>query len=90
MIEKPLGIYYLDYAERFVQASLRKMVIGTTRSGLLEDMDKRGIQPEWFCWLAECRTPGFLVVGATPKVKAWIELHMPDKFGEPLRNIPDY
>ena len=86
MIVKPLGIYYLDYAEIFVQRSGRKTdIIGYTRSGLLAEIEKKNLQPNWFCWLSECRTPGFLVVGSTTKVIEWIELHMPEKFGEQLR-----
>jgi len=89
MNERPLGIYYLDYAEKFVQKSQRKMIIGVTKSELLAEIKKKNIQPEWFCWLSECRTAGFLIVGLTPVVVKWIELHIPKKFGEPLRNLYD-
>jgi hypothetical protein len=83
MNEKPLGIFYLDYAEVSFPKSRRKMIIDYTRSGFLQQMIEKNIPDNYFCWLSECRTSGYLVEGNTETVRAWIDKHMPEKFGEP-------
>ena len=83
---KPLGIYYLDYAPIIFQRSNRKMIIGYTKSDLLIKIEKTIIPDDWFCWLSECRTPGYLIEGTTPIVVGWIIKYMPDNFGEPLKS----
>jgi hypothetical protein len=85
MQEKPLGIYYLDYSDVPYPRSRRKMIIEYTRSGFLIQLEKRLIPDDWYCWLSECNTPGYLVEGRTPQVTDWIIKHMPDKFGDPLK-----
>jgi hypothetical protein len=81
-----IGIFYLDYAETFVSRNMRKMIIGYTKDDLLKRIEGKKIQPNWFCWLSEARTPGFLIAGQASTVTDWIERRMPEKFGEPLRN----
>jgi hypothetical protein len=81
-----IGIFYLDYAEKFVSRNMRKMLIGYTKDDLLKKMEERGIQPDWYCWLSEARTAGFLIAGNASLVTSWIEARMPEKFGEPLRD----
>jgi hypothetical protein len=82
-----LGIYYLDYCERLWPKRGRQMIICYTRTDVLSKMIEKNIPEEWTCWLSECRTPGYLIVGKTGIVRDWIELHMPEEFGKPLRNI---
>jgi len=82
----PLGIYYLDYAPITFHRSKRKMIIGYTKSDLLIKIEKIIIPDDWFCWLSECRTPGYLIEGTTPIVVEWIIKYMPDNFGEPLKS----
>jgi hypothetical protein len=86
MIEKPLGIYYLEYAEKPFPRSARKLIFGYEKKQLLREIKKHNIDEKWFCWLQECRTPGYLVEGDVIKIKVWVSKHMPSKFGEPLRD----
>ena len=81
-----LGIYYLDYSDKTFPRSARKMIIGYTRSDLLAQIAEKDIPEDYYCWLSECRTRGYLFEGRMEKVTQWIELHMPEKFGEPLRD----
>jgi hypothetical protein len=80
-----LGIYYLDYSEVTFPRSRRKMIIGYTRSDLLQKILEKNIPDNYFCWLQECRTPGYLVEGNLETVRAWIDTHMPETFGEPWK-----
>lgn len=80
----PLGIYYLDYSPVPYPKSARKLIIGYTKKEFLNKIKEANIPDDWFCWLAESRTPGYYVEGNITKVKAWITRHMPDKYGEPL------
>lgn len=80
----PLGIYYLDYAEVPFPKSRRKMIFGYTRKQFLESIEEHNIPNNYFCWLSECRTPGYLVEGNIATVAAWVEKHIPDNYGEPL------
>ena len=82
----PLGIYYFSYSERVWPRSARKMLIGVTKDEILERIAEKEIPEDWFCWLEECRTPGFLVEGKRDIVLEWITNHMPLKFKEPLRD----
>lgn len=84
-----LGLFYLDYCDKPWPRSARKMIIGFTKDGLLKELSERNIPEGWLFWLSECRTPGYLVEGKIDRVTDWINLHMPEKFGEPLRNIND-
>ena len=86
MIEKPLGIYYLDYCATTTPKHNRKMIIGYTKSDFLIKIEKTIIPDDWFCWLSECRTPDYLINGKTPVVVEWITKNMPDNFGEPLKS----
>lgn len=61
------------------------MIICYTREDTFAKVLARDIPADWFFWLSECRTPGYLVTGSKEIVMNWIEIHMPDKFGEPLR-----
>jgi len=88
MKQEPLGIYYLDYSDVLYPRSKRKMIIGYTRKDLLNSIKEAKISDTWFCWLQECRTPGYLVDGNVEFVSAWISKHIPDKFGDPLNNYP--
>ena len=63
------------------------MIIGYTKTDLLDKVAEVNIPLGWFCWLSECRTPGYLVEGNTERVLEWITLHMPEQYGEPLRNM---
>lgn len=81
-----LGIYYFDYCANVFPKSARKLIIGYTRTDLLERIEQQNIPDEWFCWITECRTPGYLIDGKKQIVIDWINRHMPDEFGEPLRN----
>lgn len=86
MSDNPLGIFYLDYSDVAFPISKRKMIIGYTRSDLLQGMIERCIPDNYFCWLQECRTPGYLVEGDTETVRVWIDKYMPEKFGEPWKH----
>lgn len=79
-----MGIYYLDYSEVIFPRSRRKMIIGYTRSDLLQKLAEKELPDDYFCWLQECRTPGYLVEGDVKKVKAWIDKNMPENFGDPI------
>lgn len=79
----PLGIFYVDYSLFLFPRSNRKLIIGFTRSDLLQKISEREIPDNYFCWLQECRTPGYLAEGNVAKVRAWIDEHMPENFGEP-------
>lgn len=79
-----LGIYYFDYSERVYPKSSRKMIIGYTRSDLIFKIKEKQIPDNWFCWLSECRTPGYLIDGSASKIIDWISIHLPDKIGHPI------
>ena len=79
----PLGIFYLEYSEVVYPRTKRKLIIGYTKSDLLQKMDEHQVADNYFCWLQECRTPGHLVKGTGNIVRAWINKHMPERFGEP-------
>jgi len=81
----PLGIYYFDYSKVPFPRSTRKLIIGYTRIDFLKGIKEKNIPNDWLCWFSECRTPGYLVEGNLTKVREWIDIHMPDKFGEPLK-----
>ena len=80
-----LGIFYLDYAPKIWPRSARKMIIGFSKDDMLSKVAEQDIPTDWFCWLSECRTRGYLVEGNIELVKEWVEKHMPEKFGEPIR-----
>jgi len=85
MKEGPLGIFYLDYSDVLFPRSRRKMIIGYTRSDLLQSIIEKNIPDNYYCWLQECRTPGYLIEGTTEQVRTWIDKNMPEKFGEPWK-----
>lgn len=85
MRENPLGIYYLDYSEVRFPRARRKMVLGCTKSEFLIQLEHMNIPNEYFCWISECRTPGYLFEGIMIDGMAWITKYMPDSFGEPLK-----
>lgn len=84
MKEGPLGIYYLDYCEKSWPKSARKMIFGYTKKQFLKSIKEHNIPNNYFCWLSECRTPGYLVEGNIEKVSKWISKHIPNKYGDPL------
>lgn len=86
MKEKPLGIYYLDYSAETFPKSRRKMIIGTTKSEFLIKLEHKHIPDDYFCWISECRTPGYLFEGRMEGGIKWIIKHMPSNFGEPLND----
>jgi hypothetical protein len=79
----PLGIYYLDYCDVPFPKSRRKMIMGYTRSNFLQYMAEAKIPDNYYCWLQECRTPGYLIEGTAEIVRDWIDKHMKENFGEP-------
>lgn len=82
MKQDHLGIFYLDYADVAFPRSRRKLIIGYTRSDLLQKMQDAQIPNNYFCWLQECRTPGYLVEGNADKIRDWIDIHISEAYGE--------
>jgi hypothetical protein len=82
MKQGPLGIFYLDYSDVAFPRSRRKLIIGYTRSDFLQKIQEKNIPDTYLCWLQECRTPGYLVEGNIETVRAWIDKHMSETFGD--------
>ena len=80
-----LGIYYFNYSTVIFPKFKRKLIIAYTRSDLLEKIVKAEITDDYYCWLKECETPGFLSEGKLPKVRAWVDTHLPEKYGDPWK-----
>lgn len=80
-----LGIYYLDYSSVLFPKSKRRMIIGYTKSDFLKKLEHMHIPDDYFCWISECRTPGYLFDGRMVDCRAWIIKHMPNNFGQPLK-----
>ena len=81
----PLGIYYLSYGKNEHPKSARKWMIGYSKQDYLDKLEVENIPEDYFCVFEECRTPGILIKGTIKEVRAWIQDHMPEKYGEPLR-----
>lgn len=83
MKQSSLGIFYLDYSDKYYPKAQRKTIIGYTRVDLLKKISIIDIPDDYICWLQECRTPGYLIEGNIKQITSWIDTHLSNNFGQP-------
>ncbi len=82
---KALGIYYLMYSDS-PNKRFTKCIVAITKQDLFDKIAAKEVPDDYYGYFEECRTPGRLAYGQIHNIKAWAEKHMPDKFGDPLRD----